>query len=74
MKKPTFFGSSKMGERGQVVVPQSARKSLRLKPGNGLIFLGFEDKHLMVVKESTLNEWLDKMSAHLKEMRKAAKK
>ena len=34
---PEFFGTVTVGERGQIVVPMAARKSLGIKPGDKLI-------------------------------------
>jgi AbrB family looped-hinge helix DNA binding protein len=34
---PEFFGMVTVGERGQIVVPMAARKSLSIKPGDKLI-------------------------------------
>ena len=73
MKKPIFYGSSKIGERGQVVIPKRARKALGMKSGDDIIFLGFAEKHLVLMKSSALDEWLERFSNSLKELRKVAK-
>ncbi len=36
---PEFFGMVTVGERGQIVIPMTARKSLSIKPGDKLIAL-----------------------------------
>ena len=73
MKKPIFYGSSKVGERGQVVIPKRARKALGMKPEDDVLFIGFGERHLMLVRSSALDEWLEKFSNSLKELKKAAK-
>ena len=35
-----FYGSTVMGERGQVVIPAEAREEIGIKPGEKLIVLG----------------------------------
>jgi len=37
---PHLYGSAKVGERGQVVIPQEARTELNLQPGDKLFALG----------------------------------
>jgi AbrB family looped-hinge helix DNA binding protein len=37
---PHLYGSVKVGERGQVVIPQEARTELNLQPGDKLLALG----------------------------------
>ena len=35
-----LFGASKVGERGQIVIPQEARVKYDLKPGDSVIIVG----------------------------------
>ncbi len=43
--KPSFYGLAKLGERGQIVIPQELRKKLKLKKG---------DKFVVVEREGTI--------------------
>lgn len=54
-----FFGVTKMGERGQIVVPKKARDVFRIKPGDSLIILGDEERGLAIVPEQMMNEFLN---------------
>jgi len=39
-----IFGTVKVGERGQIVIPKEARKVLEIKPGDILIVTGDKRK------------------------------
>ena len=49
-----FFGSVKVGERGQIVIPIDARKIFNINPGDKLLVLGDEKKGIALVKASLL--------------------
>lgn len=55
-----FYGTSTIGERGQVVIPRKAREKLKIKSGEKLIFFGF-DKTLHAVKASEFDKILKKL-------------
>lgn len=48
------FGAVTVGERGQIVIPQKARKIFSIKPGDTLIMLGDIQQGLALVKEDGL--------------------
>ena len=54
MKGKYFFGSVKVGERGQIVIPIEARKLFNIKPGDKLLVLGDERKGIALAKASLL--------------------
>ena len=39
-----IFGTVKIGEKGQIVIPKAARELFDLKPGDSLVVLGDEKK------------------------------
>ncbi|TCO68927.1 AbrB/MazE/SpoVT family DNA-binding domain-containing protein [Marinisporobacter balticus] len=45
-----IFGSVKVGERGQIVIPKEARDKFDINPGNELLVFGDEKKGLAIVK------------------------
>ncbi len=50
-----LFGTSKVGERGQIVIPQEARLKYNLKPGDSVIIVG-DDRGLAIVKADLMNK------------------
>jgi AbrB family looped-hinge helix DNA binding protein len=55
-----FFGSVKVGERGQVIIPKEARDSYKIVSGDSLFFFG-DKRGLAIVKASSLSGLLLKM-------------
>lgn len=45
-----MFGSVKVGERGQIVIPKEAREIFGIKPGDILLVLGDEAQGIAFVK------------------------
>ncbi len=51
IKKGKFiFGTVKVGEKGQIVIPKEAREKFDINPGDSLLVLGDEDKGMAIVK------------------------
>lgn len=48
------FGMVTVGERGQIVIPNKARKIFDIKSGDKLIILGDEQQGLAIIKEEFL--------------------
>lgn len=51
-----LFGSVKVGERGQIVIPKEARGLFDISPGDKLVVLGEEGQGLALVKEDVFLE------------------
>ena len=47
-----IFGSVRVGERGQMVIPKRAREVFGIEPGDELLLLGDEERGLALVKSS----------------------
>ncbi|EJP6471564.1 AbrB/MazE/SpoVT family DNA-binding domain-containing protein [Clostridium sp. FAM 1755] len=45
-----IFGTVKVGERGQIVIPKEARKKFNINSGDNLIVLGDEKKGIAIAK------------------------
>jgi AbrB family looped-hinge helix DNA binding protein len=57
-----FYGTVKVGDRGQVVIPADARKELEIKPGDLLLVMaGRNRRGLTMVKADTMRELADKI-------------
>jgi AbrB family looped-hinge helix DNA binding protein len=48
--KKHIFGTVKVGERGQIVIPKEARDLFEIKPGDTLMVLGDENHGIAIVK------------------------
>ena len=49
------FGTAKVGDRGQIVIPKEAREFFGIEPGDTLLILGKHETGLIVTKPETLN-------------------
>ncbi len=57
-----FFGATKVGERGQIVIPREARDVFDINPGDSVLVLGDEKRGgLALVKADLMKEFLAKM-------------
>lgn len=44
-----FFGSVTVGERGQIVIPQKARKIFKIEPGDQVLVFGDEERGIAIM-------------------------
>ena len=51
-----IFGTAKVGDRGQIVIPKEAREYFGIEPGDTLLILGKHETGLIVTKPETLND------------------
>lgn len=56
-----IFGTVKVGERGQIVIPKEARELFDIKPGDTLLVLGDEKKGLAITKADAMEEFAMKI-------------
>ena len=54
-KQQRVFGTAKVGDRGQIVIPKEARELFGIKPGDTLLILGEEQTGLVVSRPEVLN-------------------
>ena len=50
------FGTAKVGDRGQIVIPKEAREMFGIKPGDTLLILGDEDAGMIVSRPDVLTD------------------
>ena len=55
------FGTAKVGDRGQIVIPKEAREMFNIRPGDTLLILGEEEKGLIVSRPEILRELADQI-------------
>ena len=60
-KGPRVFGTAKVGDRGQIVIPKEARDFFGIEPGDTLLILGKSETGLIVSKPEALNDLANKI-------------
>lgn len=53
------FGTAKVGDRGQIVIPKEARELFNIRPGDTLLIIGEENKGLLVSRPELLRDLAD---------------
>ena len=62
MKKARhIFGTAKVGERGQIVIPKDARELYGIHPGDTLLILGDEENGMIVTKPDVLSSLAERI-------------
>ena len=60
MNKDKYVGISKVGEKGQIVIPKEARDMFDIKPGDSVGVLCDKKKGMAIDKANVLEESIDK--------------
>ena len=61
MEKEKFVGISKVGEKGQIVIPKEARDMFGIKPGDSVIVLCDKARGIALLKADTIEDLTDKV-------------
>ena len=61
MSKDKFIGITKVGEKGQIVIPKEAREMFDIKSGDSLIVLCDKAKGIALVKANVIEDMTDKI-------------
>lgn len=59
----SFYGTTNVGAKGQVVIPVEARKNMKLKKGDRLLVFGMHEDMVTLIKLSQI----EKIASHLSE-------
>ncbi|ROR23911.1 AbrB family looped-hinge helix DNA binding protein [Mobilisporobacter senegalensis] len=54
-----IFGSVKVGERGQIVIPKKAREIFNINPGDSLLVLGDEEQGIALAQYDRLMNFIE---------------
>ena len=61
MSKNKFVGISKVGEKGQIVIPKEARDMFNINPGDSVIVLCDKKRGIAIVKADIIESLTDKI-------------
>ncbi len=65
-KAQRVFGTAKVGDRGQIVIPKDARELFGIKPGDTLLILGESETGLIVSRPDVLNDLANELLNNMK--------
>ncbi len=68
-----FYGTSTLGEKGQVVIPAQARKSMGIKKGDKLLVFGMGCDMLAFSKLSKVEQFASHLAGRLDTIREVIK-
>lgn len=74
LKRKHFYGTANLGEKGQVVIPNDARKALKLSKGDRLLVFGIGDDMVAFVKLSHIEKIVSHLAERLKMIDEIIKK
>ena len=55
------FGTAKVGDRGQIVIPKEARELFNIHPGDTLLILGEKEAGLIISRPEVLSDIANKI-------------
>ena len=61
MDRNKFVGISKVGEKGQIVIPKEARDMFNIKSGDSIIVLCDKEKGIALLKADAIEDLTDKV-------------
>jgi AbrB family looped-hinge helix DNA binding protein len=75
MKNMKFYGSTTVGERGQIVLPAKLRSDFSIKKGDMLLVIGnAESYRIGLVNPEAMSDYLDIISKQIEKMKSTIKK
>ena len=69
-----FYGTTTVGERGQVVIPAQAREDFSLEKGEQLLVFGVDENMVALVKVGKVEEFASQLSGKLRSINTVLKK
>lgn len=73
-KDRMFFGSTTVGERGQITIPKEARDAFNIDEGDKILVFGDINKGLGLIKASKLNGFAAKLFQVFENKRRSEEK
>lgn len=66
-KNHHIFGTARVGDRGQIVIPKEARQHFGIQPGDTLLILGSDESGLIVSKPDALDRVAEQILQNITE-------
>ena len=63
--KPDLYGTTTVGEKGQIVIPAEARKAYDIEPGDKLVVAGKGNHPLLLFKADVLTDKIERLTKKL---------
>lgn len=60
-KSQKYIWSSKMNEKGQIVIPKEAREIFNLKAGDGILLFGDTERGIAIAKQDEYIKFAEKI-------------
>ena len=64
-RQQRVFGTAKVGDRGQIVIPKEARELFGIQPGDTLLLLGDKETGLVISRPEVLHDLADEILHHV---------
>jgi AbrB family looped-hinge helix DNA binding protein len=75
MKNMKFYGSTTVGERGQIVLPAPLRKDFKINKGDKLLVVGNNVMfHIMLINPDAMNQHLESLTEQINKMKTSINK
>jgi len=75
MNKMKFYGSTTIGERGQIVLPAKLRDEFKINKGEKLLVIGNSDEYrIILVNPDIMSRHLELMSENINKIKSTIKK
>ena len=65
-KSKRVFGTARVGDREQIVIPKEARELFGIQPGDTLLILGDQETGLVISRPEVLNDLADQLLNQMK--------
>jgi len=69
-EEPHSFGTVKVGERGQIVIPKDTRELFDIKPGDNLLLIASKKRGIVILKSDAVKEVAQKILSKIETIEK----
>jgi len=73
LKNNSFYGTSTLGEKGQIVIPVEARKAMKIKKGEKLLVFGMPNELVVLCRLANVEKLVSHMTSKLSSLQEIIK-